>query len=65
MLYHHGGGYLYMEVTRHFIALLTQTLGIRIFAPHYRLTPPAPSAARRRTTELSLSFESRCCLQHN
>lgn len=40
MLYFHGGGYaFYLEVTRHFIALLAQTLGIRIFAADYRLTP--------------------------
>ncbi len=47
MLYLHGGGYsFYMEVTRHFIALLAQTLGIRIFAPRYRLTPEHPHPAQ-------------------
>lgn len=40
LLYLHGGGYtFYLAVTRHFIALLAQTLGVRIFAPDYRLTP--------------------------
>lgn len=40
MLYFHGGGYaFYPAVTHHFIALLAQTLQVRIFAPNYRLTP--------------------------
>lgn len=47
MLYFHGGGYaFYLDVTRHFIALLAQTLGIRIFAPDYRLTPEHPHPAQ-------------------
>jgi len=47
MLYFHGGGYaFYLDVTRHFIALLAQTLGIRILAPDYRLTPEHPHPAQ-------------------
>ncbi len=47
MLYFHGGGYaFYLEVTRHFIAMLAQRLGIRIFAPDYRLTPEHPHPAQ-------------------
>lgn len=47
MLYFHGGGYaFYLDVTRHFIALLAQTLGIRIFAANYRLTPEHPHPAQ-------------------
>jgi epsilon-lactone hydrolase len=47
LLYFHGGGYtFYMEVSRHFIALLAQTLGISIFAPDYRLTPESPHPAQ-------------------
>jgi len=47
MLYFHGGGYtFYLATTRHFIALLSQTLGIRIFAPDYRLTPEHPHPAQ-------------------
>lgn len=47
MLYFHGGGYtFYLEVTRRFIALLAQTLGVRIFAPDYRLTPEHPHPAQ-------------------
>ncbi|MBR7745212.1 alpha/beta hydrolase [Undibacterium baiyunense] len=47
MLYLHGGGYtFYMDVTRHYIALLAKTLGIRIFAPDYRLTPEHPHPAQ-------------------
>lgn len=47
LLYFHGGGYaFYLEVTRHFIALLAQALGIRIFAPDYRLTPEHPHPAQ-------------------
>lgn len=47
MLYFHGGGYaFYLDVSRHFIALLAQTLGISIFAPDYRLTPEHPHPAQ-------------------
>lgn len=47
MLYFHGGGYaFYLDVSRHFIALLAQTLGIPIFAPDYRLTPENPHPAQ-------------------
>lgn len=47
MLYFHGGGYtFYLDVTRNFIALLAQTLGIAIFAPDYRLTPEHPHPAQ-------------------
>lgn len=47
MLYFHGGGYtFYMDVSRHFIALLAQTLGVSIFAPDYRLTPENPHPAQ-------------------
>lgn len=47
MLYFHGGGYaFYLEVSRHFIALLSEKLGIRIFAPDYRLAPEHPHPAQ-------------------
>lgn len=47
MLYFHGGGYaFYAAVTRQFIALLADTLGIAIFAPDYRLTPEHPHPAQ-------------------
>jgi epsilon-lactone hydrolase len=47
MLYFHGGGYsFYLNATRHFIALLSQTLGMRIFASDYRLTPEHPHPAQ-------------------
>lgn len=47
MLYFHGGGYtFYADVSRHFIALLAQTLGVSIFAPDYRLTPEHPHPAQ-------------------
>ena len=47
MLYFHGGGYtFYLDATRHFIGLLAQSLGIRIFAPDYRLTPEYPHPAQ-------------------
>lgn len=40
LLYFHGGGYaFYAGVTRHFIAMLAQWLGLRVFALDYRLTP--------------------------
>jgi acetyl esterase/lipase len=40
MLYLHGGGYaVYTAVTRQLIGLLAATIGVRIFAPDYRLTP--------------------------
>lgn len=47
MLYFHGGGYaFYAAVSRLFIALLADRLGIRIFAPDYRLTPEHPHPAQ-------------------
>lgn len=47
MLYFHGGGYsFYAKVSRLFIALLAEWLGIRIFAPDYRLTPEHPHPAQ-------------------
>lgn len=47
MLYFHGGGYtFYAAVTRHFIAMLAQKLGVTIFAPDYRLTPEHPHPAQ-------------------
>lgn len=43
LLYFHGGGYaFYAAVTRHFIAMLAQALGMAVFAPDYRLTPEYP-----------------------
>lgn len=47
LLYFHGGGYaFYAAVTRHFIAMLSQKLGVTIFAPDYRLTPEHPHPAQ-------------------
>ena len=47
MLYFHGGGYtFYAAVTRQFIAMLADTLGLPIFAPDYRLTPEHPHPAQ-------------------
>lgn len=47
LLYFHGGGYaFYAKVSRLFIALLAEWLGIRIFAPNYRLTPEHPYPAQ-------------------
>lgn len=47
MLYFHGGGYtFYAAVSRLFIAQLAQALGVRIFAPDYRLTPEHPHPAQ-------------------
>lgn len=47
MLYFHGGGYtFYAAVTRQFIAMLAQKLGVAIFAPDYRLTPEHPHPAQ-------------------
>ena len=47
LLYFHGGGYtFYAAVTRHFIAVLADTLGLPIFAPDYRLTPEHPHPAQ-------------------
>lgn len=47
MLYFHGGGYaFYAAVTRQFIAMLAEKLGISIFAPDYRLTPEHPYPAQ-------------------
>jgi acetyl esterase/lipase len=48
VLYFHGGGYTYYaEVSRLFIALLADWLGLRIFAPDYRLTPEHPHPAQQ------------------
>lgn len=47
MLYFHGGGYsFYAQVSRLFIALLADWLGIRVFAADYRLTPEHPYPAQ-------------------
>lgn len=47
MLYFHGGGYtFYAAVTRHFIAVLAEALGVAVFAPDYRLTPEHPHPAQ-------------------
>lgn len=47
LLYFHGGGYtFYAEVSRHFISMLAHALGVRIFAPDYRLTPEHPHPAQ-------------------
>lgn len=47
LLYFHGGGYsFYADVTRRFIALLADTLGLSVFAPDYRLTPEHPHPAQ-------------------
>lgn len=47
MLYFHGGGYsFYAAVSRLFIAMLADMLGIAIFAPNYRLTPEHPYPAQ-------------------
>jgi acetyl esterase/lipase len=47
LLYFHGGGYsFYAEVSRLFIALLAEWMGIRIFAPDYRLSPEHPHPAQ-------------------
>lgn len=47
LLYFHGGGYtFYAAVTRQFIAMLADTLGLPIFAPDYRLTPEHPHPAQ-------------------
>jgi acetyl esterase/lipase len=47
MLYFHGGGYTFhAAVSRHFVAMLADTLGIPIFAPDYRLTPEHPHPAQ-------------------
>lgn len=47
MLYFHGGGYsFYAAVSRQFIAMLAETLGVAIFAPDYRLTPEYPHPAQ-------------------
>lgn len=48
VLYFHGGGYtFYAKVSRLFIALLANWLGVRIFAPDYRLTPEHPHPAQQ------------------
>ncbi|WP_374352628.1 alpha/beta hydrolase [Chitinimonas sp.] len=48
MLHFHGGGYaFYAGVSHHFAACMAHTLGIRIFAPDYRLTPEHPHPAQR------------------
>jgi acetyl esterase/lipase len=47
MLYFHGGGYsFYSVITRAFIAMLAEMLGLSIFAPDYRLTPEHPHPAQ-------------------
>lgn len=47
LLYFHGGGYaFYGAVSRHFIAILAETLQVPIFAPDYRLTPEHPHPAQ-------------------
>lgn len=47
LLYFHGGGYsFYAKVSRLFIALLAEWIGIRIFAPDYRLSPEHPHPAQ-------------------
>lgn len=47
MLYFHGGGYtFYAAVSRLFIAMLAEKLGMTIFAPNYRLTPEHPHPAQ-------------------
>jgi len=47
MLYFHGGGYTcYCAVTRLFIAMLAETLGLPIFAPDYRMIPEHPHPAQ-------------------
>jgi acetyl esterase/lipase len=47
LLYFHGGGYsFYGATTREFIVMLTETLGLPIFAPDYRLTPEHPHPAQ-------------------
>ncbi|HYD66521.1 alpha/beta hydrolase [Azospirillum sp.] len=47
VLYFHGGGYtFYAAVTRHFIAMLADTLGLPVFAVDYRLTPEHPHPAQ-------------------
>lgn len=47
LLYLHGGGYtFYAAVSRHFIAFLADRLGMRVFAPDYRLTPEHPHPAQ-------------------
>ena len=47
LLYFHGGGYVfYSAVSRDFMAMLAGTLGLRIFAPDYRLTPEHPHPAQ-------------------
>lgn len=48
LLYFHGGGYTYYaKVSRLFIAQLADWLGLRIFAPDYRLTPEHPHPAQQ------------------
>ena len=47
MLFFHGGGYaFYAATTRLFITMLSEKLGIAIFAPDYRLTPEHPHPAQ-------------------
>lgn len=47
MLYFHGGGYsFYAAVSRLFIAMLAEKLGMVIFAPNYRLPPEHPHPAQ-------------------
>ena len=47
LLHFHGGGYTYYSAaSRELIALLAHSLGVRIFAPDYRLTPEHPYPAQ-------------------
>jgi acetyl esterase/lipase len=47
LLYLHGGGYtLYAAMTRRFEEMLSSLLGMKLFAPDYRLTPEHPHPAQ-------------------
>jgi acetyl esterase/lipase len=47
LLHFHGGGYsFYCAVTRDFLAMLADRLGLPIFAPDYRMTPEHPHPAQ-------------------
>jgi monoterpene epsilon-lactone hydrolase len=47
LLYLHGGGYtFYSDVSRRFADSLASLLGVRVFAPDYRLTPEHPHPAQ-------------------
>ena len=48
LLYLHGGGYTFhSDVSRRFADALAFLLGVRVFAPEYRLTPEHPHPAQR------------------